>query len=56
VKSDKDPELSFQISFSKLHGKGTRAVVFVFILALTATVGKLVVRCLWLHFLFNQLR
>jgi hypothetical protein len=46
LKSDKDPELSFQLLLFKFHGKGAQPVRFVFILGLLAIVGMFAVR--WL--------
>ena len=39
MKSDKDPELLFQIPFFKFHGRGAQSVRFVFILGLLAILG-----------------
>jgi hypothetical protein len=44
MKSDKDPELLFQLLFFKFHGKGAQPVRFVFVLGVLAIVGLFVSR------------
>ena len=46
MKSDKDPELSFQLLLFKFHGNSAQPVRFIFILWLLAIVGVFAAR--WL--------